>query len=162
MIEFAIAFALGGSLLAVALPAFVREVHASRLVEPVDGLKRLGGSAIAYARERPVAQGFPAPAPLTPGVPPRGNCEVDPPNAWDHPTWLALHFRPVPPGAPHCFAFAFDSGTSLARSWFRAHAHADLDGDGLLSTFEVTGEYVEGDARGAVLAPGMFIDSEVE
>ncbi|MDP9036808.1 MAG: hypothetical protein M3O50_18580 [Myxococcota bacterium] len=162
MMELAIAFALGGSLLAVTLPAFVREIHASRFVEPVDGLKRLGSSAIAYARTRPIAQAFPAPAPLTPGMPPRGHCEADAPNAWDHPTWRALEFLPVSPGVPHCFAFAFDSSTSPARSLFRAHAHADLDGDGLLSTFEVTGEYVDGDARGAVLDPGMFIDSEVE
>ena len=99
---------------------------------------------------------------MTPGVPPRGHCEVDPPNAWETPTWNALGFRAVPAGTPHCFAFAFDSAPSATKATFRAHAHADLDGNGVPSTFEVTGRYVDGDPRGALLDPGMFVDSEVE
>jgi hypothetical protein len=161
-IEWAIAFALGGSLLAVAAPAFVREVHASRLVEPVDGLARLGAAAVAYGREHPVDQAFPPSAPLTPSAPPRGRCEADPPDTWDNPTWVVLDFRPAPPGMPHCFAFGFDSLLSPAKATFRAHAHADLDGDGIPSTFEVTGRSLEGDPRGPVLDPGMTVESEVE
>src|SRR5947209_4498517 len=90
VVELAVGFSLVGSLLAVAVPTFVREVHASRLVEPVDGLKRLGASAVAYGQAHrgdsptatPQAAGaavFPASAPLTPGQPPRGKCEADPP-----------------------------------------------------------------------------------
>jgi len=182
-VELAIAFALAGSLLAVAAPAFVREVHASRLVEPVDGLRRLGGSAVAYAQDHALApsgaqgvgaQGvqvtpaapaslpFPMSAPMTPSAPPRGHCEADPPDIWDTATWNALAFRPAAPGTPHCFAFAFDSVLTPSRSTFRALAHGDLDGDGIYSTFEITGRFVEGDARGAVIDPGMFVDSEVE
>jgi hypothetical protein len=161
-LELAIAFALVGSLLAVAVPTFVREVHASRLVEPVDGLQRIGASALVYAKGHPVAQGFPPGAPLTPPSPPRGRCDVDPPGAWDHPTWLALEFRPAPPDAPHCFAFSFDSALSPSLSTFRAQAHGDLDGDGIPSTFELTGRYADGDPRGPLVDPGMFIDSEVE
>jgi hypothetical protein len=161
-VELAIAFALVGSLLAVAVPTFVREIHASRLVEPVDGLGRLSASAVEYARTRPVAEAFPISAPMTPAVPPRGRCEVDPAGAWDHPTWQALDFRPVPTESPHCFAFGFDSALSPAKATFRAHAHADLDGDGDLSTFEVTGHDVEGDPAGPSTDPGMTVDSEVE
>jgi hypothetical protein len=47
-------------------------------------------------------------------------------------------------------------------STFRAQAHGDLDGDGITSTFEVTGRSVDGDARGPLLDPGMYIDSELE
>ena len=167
-VEMAVAFALIGSLLAVAVPTFVREVHASRLVEPVAGLERLGASAIRYAqapRPEPGAGAgtpFPSSAPMTPGPPPRGRCDADPPGAWDHPTWSALEFRPVPAGTPHCFAFAFDSAASPGQASFRAHAHGDLDGDGIASTFEVTGRAVDGDPRGPVLDPGMFVDSEDE
>ncbi len=161
-VELAIAFALGGSLLAVAVPTFVREVHASRFVEPVGGLQRIGAAAVSYAHAHPVPQAFPPSVPLTPGAPPRGRCEADPPGAWEQPTWRALDFRPVPPDAPHCFAFSFDSGLSPARSTFRAQAHGDLDGDGISSTFEVTGHYAEGDPAGPVVDPGMFVDSEVE
>ncbi len=161
-VELAIAFALGGSLFAVAVPTFFRETHASRFVEPVEGLQRLGAAAVAYGRAHPIAQGFPPSAPMTPAAPLRGRCEADPPEVWEQPTWRALDFRPAPPGAPHCFAFAFESALAPARSTFRAHAHADLDGDGIASTFEVTGQYVDGDPRGPQLDPGMFVDSEVE
>jgi type II secretory pathway pseudopilin PulG len=167
-IELGIVFALVGSVLAVAVPTFIREVHASRLAEPVDGLKRIGAAALRYALEHPLpataqgGQGFPPSAPLTPPVPPRGRCEIDPPDTWEHPTWRALGFRPVPPGAPHCFAFAFDSAVAPTRATFQAHAHADLDGDGLQSTFQISGQYVAGDPRGPALDPGMVVDSEVE
>lgn len=161
-VEMAVAFALVGSLLAIAVPTFVREVHASRFVEPAQGLERIGAAAVAYARTHPVAQAFPPSAPATPSAPPRGRCEADPPGAWDQPTWRALDFQPVPPGTPHCFSFSFDSSLSPARSTFRAQAHGDLDGDGIPSTFEVTGHDVDGDPAGPVLDPGMYGDSEVE
>lgn len=155
-------FALAGSTLAVMVPAFLHQLRASRFVEPIQGLERLGESAVAYAHEHPVGEAFPPSAALTPDAPPRGRCEVDPAGAWDGPTWRALDFRPVPAGDPHCFAFGFDSALSPAKSTFRAYAHGDLDGDGIVSTFEVTGEHVSGDGRGPLLDPGMFVDAEVE
>jgi type IV pilus assembly protein PilA len=161
-VELAIGFSLVASLLAVAVPTFVREVHASRFVEPVEGLQRIGAAAVAYGKGHPVAQGFPPSAPMTPSAPPRGRCEADPPGLWEQPTWHALEFRPAPEGAPHCFAFSFDSALSPSVSTFRAQAHGDLDGDGIPSTFEITGRTVDGDPRGPVVDPGMFIDSEVE
>jgi hypothetical protein len=161
-LEFAIGFALVGSALAVAVPTFVREVHGSRFVEPVQGLERLGASAVSYALEHPVAQAFPPSAPLTPAVPPRGRCEIDPPGLWSGPTWKALDFQPSPPEQPHCYAFQFDSALTPSAATFRAQAHGDLDGDGITSTFEVTGRDVDGDPRGPVVDPGMFVDSEVE
>jgi hypothetical protein len=161
-VDLAIGFALIGSLLAVAIPVFAREVHASRFVEPVDGLQRIGAAAVAYGLQHPVAQGFPPPNPLTPSAPPRGRCEADSPDAWETPTWRALDFRPVPMGKAHCFAFSFDSALSAARSTFRSQSRADLDGDGILSTFEITGHYVQGDTRGPEVDKGMFVDSEVE
>jgi hypothetical protein len=141
---------------------FLREVHASRLVEPVAGLERLAASAIAYAAVHPVALAFPPSAPMTPSVPPRGRCEPYPREAWQAPSWRALDFQPEPVDAPHCFAFAFDSTLSPSKSTFRAHAHGDLDGDGIFSTFEVTGHAVDDDPEGPALDPGMFVDSEVE
>ena len=43
---------------------------------------------------------------------------------------------------------------------FTAAAHGDLDGDGLVSTFEVAGE--RSPAQPARVLPGMFVDREVE
>ncbi len=161
-VELAIGFALGGSLLAIAVPTFGREMHASRFVEPVDGLHRIGAAAIAYGNAHPVAQAFPLSAPMTPPAPPRGHCEADPTGTWEQPAWKTLDFRPAPDGVPHCFAFGFDSTLSPQRSLFRAVAHGDLDGDGIVSTFEITGHDVEGDPQGPTLDRGMFVDSEVE
>jgi hypothetical protein len=167
-VELAVGFALVGSVVAVAVPTFVREVHASRFVEPVEGLQRIGAAAIAYGRAHPVAQAFPPSAPLTPSVPPRGHCEADPPGLWDQATWTTLGFRPSPEGVPHCYAFRFEStaspasSASPARAAFRAEAHGDLDGDGIDSTFEVTGHDVEGDPQGPTLDRGVYVESEVE
>jgi hypothetical protein len=160
-IEAAIAFAIGGSLLAVAVPAFVRELHASRFAEPVDGLNRLAASAIAHAQDRPPTEAFPPSAPLTPATPPRASRVADLPGAWDHPTWQALSFRPTPDGVPHAFSFGFDSTRAPGRSAFVAHAHGDLNGNGVTSTFELRG-HTSVDEPAPTLEPGMYVESEVE
>jgi type IV pilus assembly protein PilA len=161
-VELCAAISLFATLLGVAIPTFAREMHRSRFVEATDGLNRIGGAAVAYAADRAVAQAFPPSVALTPATPPRGRCEVDPAGTWDGPTWTALAFAPAPPGTPHCFAFGFESALSPARSTFRAQAHGDLDGDGVESTFEITGHSVAGDAHGATVDRGMYVDSEVE
>jgi hypothetical protein len=161
-VELAVGFALVGSLLAIVVPTFAREIHASRTVEAIDGLHRIGAAAVEFAKDRPVGEAFPPSVSLTPPVVPRGTCEADAVTLWAQPTWRALDFMPAPEGSPHCFAFSFESSLSPARSTFRADAHGDLDGDGLVSTFEITGHEVAGDPSGAVLDPGMYIDSEVE
>lgn len=154
-VEAAIGVAVLGSVLAVAVPACGRELHASHFAEPVDGLARLSGAAVAQARGRAPAEAFPAPAPMTPATPPRGVRVADPAGAWDHPTWRALEFRANAEGVPHAFAFAFDSSPGA----FVAHAHGDLDGDGVVSTFEVRGI---ADETGARVVPGMYVAEEVE
>ena len=152
-IELGLAVSLLGCVAAIAIPTFVREVHASRFVEPTDGLARLGASACAFATE---ASGrFPVSAPLTPPAPPRGKKDVDPAGTWDGPTWTALAFRASPEGVPHAYSFAFDSTGNA----FVARARGDLDADGILSTFEVSGSMKAG---GPCLDPGMHIEAELE
>ena len=154
-VELAIGVALVGSILAVAVPTFVREVHASRLVEPTDGLARLGANAIAYADAN---NRFPDSAPMTPAVPPRGKKEADPPGTWDTPAWKALEFRPAPEGTPHAYAFQFDA--PKPNEAFVARARGDLDGDGILSTFEIRGGIAPADKP--KLVPGMYVEAELE
>ncbi len=158
-LELGATFAIGGSLLAVAVPAFFRNLSASKLSEPIEGLDRMVVSALAYAETHPQEISFPPPAPLTPAQVPRGIRAADPPEAWEHLTWRSLGFGF---DEPHAFAFKFDSDTDPVTQGMRftATAHGDLDGDGLLSTFEVRGERLPGQ-RPRVL-PGMFIDREVE
>ena len=158
-VELASAIAIGGSVLVVAIPAFTRNLHYSKMSEPIDGLDKLVTNAVIYAEGRPQNVSFPPSAPLTPADVPRGEAASDPPDAWEHLTWRALDFRFE---QPHSFAFKFDSAldptTGVMR--FVATAHGDLDGDGVLSTFEVRGERLPG-GKARVL-PGMFIDREVE
>ena len=153
LIELALGISLLGCVAAVAIPSFIREVHASRFVEPTAGLARLQASALAFAE----ANGrYPDSAPLTPKAPPRGKKEADPPGTWDLPAWRALDFRASADGVPHAYAFAFDStGAS-----FVARARGDLDGDGVLSLFEVRGGF--GPDHAPAVAPGMYVESELE
>ena len=154
-VELAIGVALAGSLAAVAVPAFFRELHASRFVEPSEGLAKIGALAVAFAE----ANGrFPDSAPLTPAIPPRGTKDADPPGAWDTPTWKALAFRPAAEGVPHAYAFSFDS--TSGGTAFVAQARGDLDGDGIFSTCEVRGHARPGEKP--ALAPGMYVEQELE
>src|SRR6185369_14067121 len=91
-VEAAIAFALAGSILAVAVPEFLRGLHASRLAEPVDGLTRMAASAVALAAASPTESAFPATVALTPSEVPRGIRADDPAGVWEQPTWRALSF----------------------------------------------------------------------
>lgn len=167
-VELAAGFAVLGSVLAVAVPTVLREVQASRFVEPTESLAAIAGGAVAYAAGRPVGEAFPHSVGLTPPVPPRGHLSADSPGTWADPTWRALGFPPAgsgldfAAGVPHAFAFRFDSTLSLARSTFVATAHADLDGDGAESTFEVRGYAVPPSAGGAAVEPGMYVDAELE
>ncbi|MBX3219990.1 MAG: hypothetical protein KF795_05680 [Labilithrix sp.] len=81
---------------------------------------------------------------------------MTPAEAWELPSWTALDFRPVADGAPQAYAYAFDS---LPDS-FVARAHGDLDGDGIVSTFEMRGTAPDGGPPSVV--PGMYIEAELE
>jgi hypothetical protein len=158
-LELAAIFAVGGSVLAAAVPAFFRNLSASKLSEPIEGLDRMVTSTLSYAERHAQEISFPPSTPLTPAQVPRGVRALDPPEAWEHLTWRSLDFRFT---EPHAFAFKFtselDPATRVMR--FTATAHGDLDGDGAVSTFEVRGERVPG--QPARVLPGMFIDREVE
>jgi hypothetical protein len=155
-VEAAIAFALAGSILAVAVPEFLRGLHASRLAEPVDGLSRIAAGALANAAEKAPGEAFPPSVAQTPTEIPRGVRADDPPGVWEHPSWHALGFSF---DHPHAFSFSFESTPGPSRSHFRATARGDLDGDGVASTFEVEGE---ADSAGVRMLPGMYVDREVE
>jgi hypothetical protein len=134
--------AVGSSVLCAAVPAFVRNVRASRLAEPVDGLQKIASRASALAAGRPTQFAYPPSTGMTPSRVPAGTTQLDPEGTWDHPTWRILGFRFT---NPHAFAFTFESQCSAEESRFTAMANGDLDGDGLLSTFEIRGEVKSGD-----------------
>ncbi|MBK7581859.1 MAG: hypothetical protein IPI67_16825 [Myxococcales bacterium] len=135
-VEAAVAVAVAASVLATALPAFVRNLHASKLVEPIDGLNRIATRATAMAAARPAASAYPESVSLTPALVPAGTRVTDPPGTWEHPTWRLLDFGFT---VPHSFSFAFESGGSTEQSSFYARALGDLDGDGSTSEFSISG-----------------------
>jgi type II secretory pathway pseudopilin PulG len=147
-LQLAVGIALAGSLLAIFIPSFLKNLHASRLTEAVQGVNAIATGALLYAEGKPSAEAFPPSA--------RGERVEDPPGTWDHLTWATLGFRM---DHAHSFCFAFDSDRGPARSTFVARAHGDLDGDGERSTFEIHGEALSGGAR---ILPGLFVDREVE
>ena len=140
-LEAAAAVALIGSILAATVPTFVRNLHASRMAEPIEGLSRIAARATALAAGAAPESAYPESAPLTPAAVPRAELVTDPPGTWDHPTWRLLDFRWT---VPHAYSFEFESGNSAEESRFIARAHGDLDGDGVRSTFAIAGEMKRG------------------
>ena len=142
-VEAALVFAIGGSLLAVTVPVFVRNLNASRMTEALDGLERLGARASALADAAPQDKAYPASCPLTPASVPRATLVTDAPNTWNQPTWRLLGFSIE---TPHAYSFQFDSENTPQRSRFTVEAHGDLDGDGVVSTFRTGGSVEPGQA----------------
>jgi hypothetical protein len=136
-VETVAVIAVIGSVVAATVPAFVSNLRASHLAEPVDALNQLSTHAALYAVGRPVDLAFPATVGLTPSQVPAGHRMVDPPGTWDHPTWRRLDFRM---NGPHGFAYEFESQNTAAVANFVVRAHGDLDGDGVTSTFEISGD----------------------
>lgn len=156
-VELALIVSVGGAVLAASAPTFFRELQASRMSEAIEGVKQIGAGALAYSEGKELAASFPPPAPLTPAEVPRGVAVEDPPEVWETPTWIALDFRF---DRPHRYAFQFDVAPDPSRIWFQATAHGDLNGDGILSTFQLVGERRAGED--ATILPGLHIHREVE
>ncbi len=155
-LEVAIGVAVIGSVLATTVPAFVSNVHASRLAEPIDGLNRIATRATWLAGGQAAEYAYPETVELTPSEVPKGVKVSDPPGTWDHPTWRRLQFRWT---VEHAYSFAFESEAKPGVAVFRAVAHGDLDGDGLFSTFEIRGSTRDG---GEPMTLPMSIHRELE
>jgi hypothetical protein len=156
IIEYVAAFAALLCVVFSVAPAFLKNLRASRLTEPMDRLAFIASRATALAAGRPVESAYPGSAPLTPSTVPRGELLLDPPGTWDHPTWrlLGFHFE-----EPHAYSYTFESDNGPERSTFRATAAGDLDGDGNLSSFVVSGECARG---GAPRTDPIAMQREVE
>ncbi len=159
VLQIAAVFGIGGSLLAVAVPAFVRNLQASKLSEPIENLSLIVNHAVAYGQTHPEPDVFPPSVERTPAAIPRGAPVTDPPGTWAQMTWRALDFHLE---EPHSFAYQFDSryDPTSGVATFVVTAQGDLDGDGSPSKFATYGEKRRGsDARAL---PGLYIDHELE
>jgi hypothetical protein len=153
----AVAFlAIGLSVLAVFVPAFARNLRVSRLSEAMDGLQHISRQATLIAQSRQPRDAYPPSVGLTPAEVPQGVAVADKPDVWQHQTWRELAFAPP---QPHRFSFLFESKNAPDVATFVATARGDLDGDAVLSRFEITGEYKVG--QGPVVYH-LELDREVE
>ena len=155
-IEAASLVSLAGCVLAVVIPTFTRNVHASYVSEATRGVNELALRAAARLDAARSSDALPEAAPLTPATVPRGVRVLDPPGTWSHPTWRALEFAFE---REHAYAFAFDAERGEAGARFRAHAHGDLDGDSAESTISIEGTFT---APGPVKLAPLDVQNEIE
>jgi hypothetical protein len=151
-VEAAAAFAVVFGALAATVPACIRAVRLTKTAEAAENLEKLAqASALRLSQKQPLLA-----TPLTPAAVPRGTTVEDQPGTWDHPTWKALSFSIE---EPHAYAYRVDVDVDPATP-VRVVAHGDLDGDGVLSTFERS---VGADGKGSVAPrPGLIVSSDLE
>lgn len=141
-----VAFVLG-VLAAIAVPSFMKYMRRAKTTEAAPNLKKIFDGAKGYYEKGAVvgdvAQGtglelqFPESVGLTPIKPCcRQSGKKCHNTDWSSPTWEAIGFEI---SDPHYFQYRFSSTGRLRRAQFTAGAHADLDCDGIFSTWERTG-----------------------
>ena len=179
LIELMIVVAIIAILAVVAVPQFtkyMRSAKAAEANEMLDLLKK--GSAVYYSTPRTekntgvkVVCQFPKDVATTPtGT----SCCIDDndadkdercdakPGSWNDATWSALKFAITD---QHYFQYNYTSTGTLSTAKFTANAHADLDCDGQLSTFQLVGKgdaavnTAECDMQGS---SAIFRDNETE
>jgi prepilin-type N-terminal cleavage/methylation domain-containing protein len=148
LIELMISIAIIGLLSAAAIPTMVKYIARAKTGEARTFIQKIYvGARIYYLEERtkagqiePTPKQFPVTEPLTPAATccALGGAKCAPRAAyWKTPTWQGLGFSV---DDPHYYQYGFtSSGVSLA-SKFTADAIGDLDCDGKLSTYSMSGE----------------------
>ncbi len=149
LLEAALLLSLSALVLAVFVPSFTRRIRTNKIDEAPELLAELSRRTAAYYAAHP-AGCLPPPAGPAPSAPAMEPDELDfsAPETPGHTTWSALGFEP---GRPVRFSYQYlpsESGCGLReaeapiRVVFRAHG--DLDGDGVLSTFELHAKIEQG------------------
>lgn len=181
LIELMIVVAILAILSVVAVPAFIKYMRKAKTSEAIDMLDKIykGGSDY-YATPR-VEQNtaskldcqFPDSQGLTPvsgsccagkGADNNNDDRCDSnPEVWTEPAWSALKFQIT---EEHYFLYSFyNNGKTEDEAQFTANAHADLDCDGTVSTFQ---RYGKGDPSATngecsiVSAAALFTQNETE
>lgn len=179
LIELMIVVAIIAILAVVAVPQFTKYMRSAKAAEVVQMLDLVKKGAAAYYTISRVDGGsgvkvpcqFPKAVALTPAG---ASCCIDDNDSdkdercdsvksdWDHTTWAALHFSITD---QHYFQYSFDSSGQLTDAVFTASGHADLDCDGVRSTYEMV---IGGDPEAtetecdSVVSSGIFRDNETE
>lgn len=166
-----------GVLAAVAIPAFLKYTKRAKSSEASMHLEMLRKGAADYfcsphfdAEGNALANHFPANVGPTPeqgccaafgGPDADGDdaCDADP-ERFSAETWAALRFQPT---EKHRYAYQFTSnGKTGSEAEFVASAYADLDCDGVRSTFQITGFGVIEDGECDVKFSPIYMENELE
>jgi type IV pilus assembly protein PilA len=174
LIELMIVVAIIGILASVAIPAFMKNARKAKSAEATSSIKRIYDASRSYIMELRVGRGmagatqiepqFPESEPITPAASCCANAGYKcPPSIaqWTSFGWAALRFSM---DDPHYYRYEYVStgvASAGAGSTFTARALGDLDCDGVMSTFEMTGhlQAVDLDVRGSA---GFYMDKQVE
>jgi len=148
LVELMVVVAILGILAVIAVPAFIKYMRRAKTTEAIDELDKIyKGSAYYYTAPHVSAAGtriycqFPTAQALTPGTTccgtldgdSDGRCDTNS-SAWNTATWSALTFQITD---QVYFVYSYDSdGKVLNNAHATANAHADLDCDGIKSTFQ--------------------------
>ncbi len=170
-----------GGLSVVAIPAFVKYMRRAKTTEAIDQLDKIYKSSSHYYAAPRVAAGtglkiecqFPASQVMTPDVTGKKCCgganDIDGDDRcdvntaqWTTETWSALNFQM---NDQHYFGYTYESSGTLAAAQFTVTANADLDCDGILSTFQRFGYGDESASHAECSMKGssaFYIDNETE
>lgn len=166
LIELMIVVAIIGILAAVAVPAFMKYMKRARTTEAAPNLKKIFDGAKGYFEKGQqtdrtgdlLPHEFPTSVALTPSTKccsqTGGKCVS---TDWENATWAAIGFEI---SDPHVFQYRFDSDGEGTDASFTAGAHADLDCDSTMSTYERTGT-VDSQLR-VVGSRTLYIENDIE
>jgi type IV pilus assembly protein PilA len=171
LVELMVVVTIIGLLTTLAIPGFMGYIKKTKSAEAAQNTSKMYAASRSYVVDLGLTRGstavvsaqFPAAEPVTP----LANCCtfaghrcMPNPATWDTPTWNSLHFAMTD---PHYYRYEYAStGPAVlgAGARFTARALGDLDCDGILSTFEMTGELMPTmEVSGAA---GIFMDRPTE
>jgi type IV pilus assembly protein PilA len=153
LIELMVTVAIIGVLAAVAIPAFIKYTRKAKTAEARQNVRKIYDGARQYYFDPMVgsatlmntmAKQFPSTiTPITSDPLCCANAggfkpKCDPMAAlWEHPTWAALHFAMTD---PHYYAYLYYTGDfTVPIESFQAYGFGDLDCDGNVATFTMSG-----------------------